>query len=106
MNTLHTILFTVYPYVCLAFFLMGSLARFDRDVLARKPDAVLIEFCVNDGERDRTQDMERMIHKTWLADPGADIAIFYTLHQTHLAAYQEGRMPLAAAILSFNQLAA
>lgn len=71
--------------------------RFDRDVLARKPDAVLIEFCVNDGERDRTQDMERMIHKTWLADPGTDIAIFYTLHQTHLAAYREGRMPLAAA---------
>ena len=25
MNTLHTIAFTVYPYVCLAFFLMGSL---------------------------------------------------------------------------------
>ena len=39
MNTLHTILFTVYPYVCLAFFLMGSLARFDRDQYTWKSDS-------------------------------------------------------------------
>ena len=28
---LHNFLFVVYPYICLAVFLMGSLARFDRD---------------------------------------------------------------------------
>ena len=39
MNTLHTIAFTVYPYVCLAFFLMGSLARFDRDQYTWKSDS-------------------------------------------------------------------
>ena len=31
MNALHNFLFVVYPYICLAVFLMGSLARFDRD---------------------------------------------------------------------------
>ena len=30
-TTLHSILFNVYPYLCLAVFFMGSLARFDRD---------------------------------------------------------------------------
>lgn len=27
---------------------------------------VFIEFCVNDGNRDHTQHMERMVHKTWM----------------------------------------
>ena len=31
MNSLNTILFGVYPYVCLAVFLIGSLIRFDRE---------------------------------------------------------------------------
>ncbi|MGE5336831.1 MAG: respiratory nitrate reductase subunit gamma [Gemmatimonadota bacterium] len=31
MNTLNTLLFGVYPYVCLAIFLIGSLIRFDRE---------------------------------------------------------------------------
>ena len=31
MNTLHNFIFNVYPYICLAVFFMGSLARFDRD---------------------------------------------------------------------------
>ena len=39
MNTLHTIAFAVYPYVCLAVFLMGSLARFDRDQYTWKSDS-------------------------------------------------------------------
>ena len=32
MNAVHNFLFNVYPYICLAVFFMGSLARFDRDV--------------------------------------------------------------------------
>tara|TARA_R110002049_G_scaffold304019_1_gene498864 strand:- start:129 stop:851 length:723 start_codon:yes stop_codon:yes gene_type:complete len=39
MNFLHTFLFSVYPYICLAVFLMGSLARFDRDQYTWKSDS-------------------------------------------------------------------
>ena len=54
-------------------------ARYDRDVLAKKPDLVFIEFCVNDGDSDRTDSIEKMVHKTWMKYPKTDIAIFYTL---------------------------
>ena len=36
---LHDFLFSVYPYICLAVFLMGSLARFDRDQYTWKSDS-------------------------------------------------------------------
>ena len=36
---LHYFFFTVYPYICLAVFLMGSLARFDRDQYTWKSDS-------------------------------------------------------------------
>ena len=39
MSALHNFLFTVYPYICLAVFLMGSLARFDRDQYTWKSDS-------------------------------------------------------------------
>ena len=39
MNTLHNFLFAVYPYICLSVFLMGSLARFDRDQYTWKSDS-------------------------------------------------------------------
>lgn len=39
MNSLHNFLFNVYPYICLAVFLMGSLARFDRDQYTWKSDS-------------------------------------------------------------------
>ena len=39
MNAIHTFLFTVYPYLCLAVFFMGSLARFDRDQYTWKSDS-------------------------------------------------------------------
>jgi nitrate reductase gamma subunit len=42
MNTLNNFLFVVYPYVCLAVFLMGSLARFDRDQYTWKSDSSMI----------------------------------------------------------------
>ena len=38
-TTVHNFLFTVYPYVCLAVFLMGSLVRFDRDQYTWKSDS-------------------------------------------------------------------
>ena len=39
MNAIHNFLFNVYPYICLAIFLMGSLARFDRDQYTWKSDS-------------------------------------------------------------------
>ncbi|MEO8409379.1 MAG: respiratory nitrate reductase subunit gamma [Propionivibrio sp.] len=36
---LHNFFFTVYPYICLAVFFMGSLARFDRDQYTWKSDS-------------------------------------------------------------------
>ena len=39
MNAVHNFLFTVYPYICLAVFFMGSLARFDRDQYTWKSDS-------------------------------------------------------------------
>jgi nitrate reductase gamma subunit len=39
MNMLHNFLFSVYPYICLAIFFMGSLARFDRDQYTWKSDS-------------------------------------------------------------------
>jgi nitrate reductase gamma subunit len=39
MNAVHHFLFVVYPYICLAVFLLGSLARFDRDPYTWKSDS-------------------------------------------------------------------
>ncbi len=39
MNSLHNFLFSVYPYLCLSVFFMGSLARFDRDQYTWKSDS-------------------------------------------------------------------
>src|SRR5512147_840899 len=39
MNALHTFVFVVYPYICMGVFLMGSLARFDRDQYTWKSDS-------------------------------------------------------------------
>ena len=39
MNMVHSFFFSVYPYICLAIFLMGSLARFDRDQYTWKSDS-------------------------------------------------------------------
>lgn len=39
MNMLHHFFFSVYPYICLAIFFMGSLARFDRDQYTWKSDS-------------------------------------------------------------------
>ena len=36
---LHNFAFSVYPYICMAVFLMGSLARFDRDQYTWKSDS-------------------------------------------------------------------
>jgi nitrate reductase gamma subunit len=39
MNALHTFFFSIYPYICMSVFLMGSLARYDRDQYTWKSDS-------------------------------------------------------------------
>lgn len=39
MTTLNNFLFGIYPYICLAVFLLGSLVRFDRDQYTWKSDS-------------------------------------------------------------------
>jgi lysophospholipase L1-like esterase len=70
--------------------------RYDRDVLVHKPDLVLIEFAVNDGQSDSRVHMERMVHKTWLQDPETDLVFFYNLSRAHLDDYRNGQLPRAA----------
>jgi lysophospholipase L1-like esterase len=70
--------------------------RLDRDVLCHNPDLILIEFCVNDGDRDMTTAMERIVHKAWLKNPRTDLLIFYTLRDDNLPHYQAGNLPPSA----------
>jgi nitrate reductase gamma subunit len=42
MTSLEFFLFAIFPYLCLAVFLMGSLARFDRDQYTWKSDSSLL----------------------------------------------------------------
>ncbi|ASJ73592.1 respiratory nitrate reductase subunit gamma [Granulosicoccus antarcticus] len=39
MNALHNFFFSIYPYICMAVFFMGSLARYDRDQYTWKSDS-------------------------------------------------------------------
>lgn len=39
MSALHHFFFSIYPYICLSVFLMGSLARYDRDQYTWKSDS-------------------------------------------------------------------
>ncbi len=39
MNGLHGFLFQVYPYICLAVFVVGSLIRFDQNQYSWKSDS-------------------------------------------------------------------
>jgi len=73
----------------------GSM-RYDRDVLAHKPDLVFVEFAVNDGRSDASVSMERIVRKTWMANPKTDIVFIYTLSQHHLPDYKNGFLPIAA----------
>ncbi|MEI8036911.1 MAG: hypothetical protein WCJ14_00850 [Verrucomicrobiota bacterium] len=65
-------------------------------MLAQNPDLVLIEFCVNDGDGDRSESMEKMVHKTWMKNPKTDLVIFYTMAPKHLDSYKAGKLPPSA----------
>lgn len=72
-------------------------ARTDRDLIAKKPDLVFVEFAVNDGTVDRSGDMERIVRKLWTADPACDVVFLYTVSEEQLASWKSGGLPRAAA---------
>ena len=47
MNTFNQFFFGIYPYICLAVFLFGSLVRFDREQYSWKSDSSQI---LHDGQ--------------------------------------------------------
>ena len=67
--------------------------RIDADVLAHKPDVVFVEFAVNDGDRECTADMERIVRKTRLANPQTDIVFLYAVMDWTLPRLESGRWP-------------
>ncbi len=77
----------------------GSLVgvfRADADLVSKKPDAVFIEFSLNDGSdvRDRPEEvtgaLEGIIRKLRQADPDTDIAFFYTVSAEALEKASQG----------------
>lgn len=70
--------------------------RLDRDLLVHDPDLLLVEFAVNDGDRDHTSHMERILHKAWKHNPEMDVVIFYTLAKNQLTHYDQGVLPPSA----------
>ncbi len=71
-------------------------ARVDRDIIARKPDLVFVEFVVNDGTSDRSVAMERIVRKLWTADPACGLVFIYTVSEDALPVWKAGTLPKAA----------
>jgi len=72
--------------------------RLQRDVLDKKPDLVFIEFAVNDtGTPAPTvkRAIEGIVRHIRIADPTTEICFVYTLAQSMLPDFQQGRLPAA-----------
>ncbi len=72
-----------------------GVARLERDVLRHRPDLVLVEFAVNDGTGSPLVEaqMEGIVRQTWNANPHTDLCLVYTVAETQLSAWREGRVP-------------
>jgi lysophospholipase L1-like esterase len=71
--------------------------RIDRDVLEHKPDLVFVEFAVNDGDRNSTSYMERIVRKIHEANPETEIFFLYTTSDSAFQKLLKGRLPHAIA---------
>jgi lysophospholipase L1-like esterase len=71
--------------------------RIDRDVLEHKPDLVFVEFAVNDGDRNSSPDMERIVRKIHEVDPETEIVFLYTMSDSAFRKLLKGRLPHAIA---------
>lgn len=67
--------------------------RIDRDLLEAKPDVVFVEFAVNDGERDSSPDMERIVRKIHHANENAEIVFIYTTSDTAFRKLSKKKLP-------------
>jgi len=69
--------------------------RIDRDLLEAKPDLVFVEFAVNDGERDSSADMERIVRKIHHTNENAEIVFIYTTSDTAFRKLSKKKVPHA-----------
>ena len=67
--------------------------RIDREVLSHQPDLLFVEFAVNDMAEPDFAHMERIVRKTWTANPETDVIFLYTLSKTELDYYKKGQFP-------------
>lgn len=76
--------------------------RCGRDVLAKKPHLVFVEFAVNDGGADPVRihrGMEGIVRQIRAADPATDICHVYTIAQGMLAEEKAGKTPRSIAAM-------
>ena len=77
--------------------------RFERDVLSKDPDLILIEFAVNDDQdaahsREACiRGMEGIIRHARVANPKADLLVTYFVNPPMLETWQKGKVPLSVA---------
>ncbi len=85
----------------------GSLVgvfRADHDLVAKKPDAVFIEFSLNDvGDvRDRPAEVagavEGIVRKLWKSKPETDICFAYTLHSSAVDLLNQGKFSASVSL--------
>ncbi|WAC21715.1 SGNH/GDSL hydrolase family protein [Luteolibacter sp. SL250] len=72
--------------------------RLGREVVAKKPDLLFVEFVMNDGSTDpqrTSRAMEGIVRQLWTAAPAADICFVYTVGKSTLPLYQAGSRPPA-----------
>jgi lysophospholipase L1-like esterase len=67
--------------------------RVGRDVLVHRPDVVVVEFAVNDAERECAADMERIVRRIRLANLQTDIVFIYTVMDWSLPMLDRGTFP-------------
>ncbi len=83
-----------------------SVWRFGHDVLAQKPDLVLIDFASDDFQLDPVsifRNIEGVIRQAWEADPNLDIVLLYAFRDGYEKDYAEGLDP--AAISAYERVA-
>lgn len=76
--------------------------RVGADVIAKNPDAVFVEFAVNDAFRNPREifgDMEGIVRQIWAKSKETDICFVYTVTERDSAALMKGEMSRAASAM-------
>lgn len=76
--------------------------RVGADVISKNPDAVFVEFAVNDAwrnPRDIFRDMEGIVRQIWAKSKETDICFVYTVTERDAAALENGEMSRAASAM-------